>query len=91
MTMPCHLLTDASTAKVFAMGTAIRTRLRHVDQRQSWVRACRDSRILTAGTVRGDLNPADLGTKIYFKRPGLFEQLVGQLFAKVPATVFTAN
>ena len=76
ITMPCKLWTDAATAKVFAMGTALKTRLRHVDQRQGWVRACRDSRIATVESVPGDQNPADLGTKIYFKRPGQYEQLV---------------
>ena len=82
--LPMHVKTDATTAKAFANGTA-KTRLHHIDQRQAWVAICRDKRITTVSHTPGTLNLADIGTKIFKRRPGIFHRLVQQLFALLPA------
>lgn len=87
--MPFRLSTDATTAKVFAMGTAMRSRMKHIDQRQGWVGACRDARIVDAVYGKGEDNNADIGTKGYFKHPKQFEERRDRLQVRVPTTGFS--
>ena len=49
--MPFVMKVDATTAEVFAMGTAQRSRLKNIDQRQKWVQVCRDKRVCTVDHV----------------------------------------
>jgi len=86
---PAQVYTDATTANVFANGTAQKTRLQHIDNRQQWVHVCRDSRIATCSHVRGTENPADLGSKGFFKSAKMFTKLVRGLYCKAPTNVFS--
>ena len=61
---PMKLLMDNSTAEIFANNTAFRTRLKHIDVRQQWVRVLRDKSIVIPQHVPTKDNLADLFTKI---------------------------
>ena len=87
--MPFRIITDATTAKVFAMGTAMRSRMKHIDQRQGWVGACRDARVVDAVYGKGEDNIADIGTKGYFKHPKQFEERRDRIQVRVPSTGFS--
>lgn len=86
---PMQVKTDATTAKVFAMGTAMRSRLRHVDQRQWWVQTCRDKRLAEVSHEAGDILKADVMTKNFYNKPGLFERKRAEIQVKVPPTSFS--
>jgi len=86
--LPADLLCDAKTAEVFAMGSANRSRVKNIDQRQEWVQVCRDSRILTVDHVPGKLNVADIMTKYYFKHPKKFETQRDWIQVRVPSNEF---
>ena len=89
--MPCRIFTDAKTAEIFAMGTAARTRLQHIDKRQEWVMMCRDSRISFAKHVKGIFNLADIGTKCFGGKPREFASMVDKMFCNAPPTAFTIS
>jgi hypothetical protein len=61
--MPANLEMDNSAAEVFANDTAMNTKLRHIDQRQHWVQALRDAKLIKAKHVDTELNSADIFTK----------------------------
>ena len=61
---PMTLLMDNTTAEIFTNDTAFRTRLKHIDVRQQWVRVLRDKSILIPKHVPTKVNMADLFTKI---------------------------
>jgi hypothetical protein len=61
---PIKLHTDATVAEAFMNGTVSASRLHHVDRRLCWVQSCIDSRICTPVHVPGQLNFADIGTKV---------------------------
>lgn len=86
---PMQVKTDATTAKVFAMGTAMRSRLRHVDQRQWWVQTCRDKRLAEVSHEAGDILKADVMTKNFYNKPGLFERKRAEIQVNVPPTSFS--
>ena len=86
---PILMRTDARTAFVFMMGTARRTQLRHVDQRQCWVRAARDAGIVEGNHIPGDLNIADIGTKIYFRKVAEFIKRRDAIMVIVPRHKFS--
>jgi len=86
---PILMRTDAHTAQVFMMGTARRTQLRHVDQRQNWVRTARDARIVEGKHISGDLNKADIGTKIYFRKAAEFTRRRDAIMVSVPQHKFS--
>ena len=62
--MPMKLLMDNEAARVFCMDTAFKTRMKHIDCRQEWVRTLRDRGIITPVHVPTADNLADLFTKI---------------------------
>lgn len=70
------------------MGSANRSRVKNIDQRQEWVQVCRDSRIVTVEHVPGVLNVADIMTKYYFKHPKKFEKQRDWLQVRVPSNEF---
>ena len=55
---------DATTAIAFSAGTTGRSRMKHIDQRQTWVRQLRDAALTKAVKVGTNDNLADLFTKI---------------------------
>ena len=54
---------DNEAARIFCSGNAQRTKLKHIDCRQHWVRTLRDKGIMNAHVPTGE-NLADLFTKI---------------------------
>jgi hypothetical protein len=61
--LPYTLEMDNAAAEVFANDTAMNTKLRHIDQRQHWVRALRDANLVRALHVGTKDNLADIFTK----------------------------
>jgi hypothetical protein len=61
--MPANLEMDNSAAEVFANDTAMNTKLRHIDQRQHWVQALRNTGLIKARHGDTELNLADIFTK----------------------------
>ena len=70
MTFPFPLLEmDNDAAWMFCLGTAHKTKLKHIDCRQEWVRNLRNRDIMTPVHVDTELNNADLFTKILARGP----------------------
>ena len=62
--MPIEIGVDNATAITFASGTVKKSKLRHIDARQDWVQALRDSKLVKLIKVDTKDNYADLMTKI---------------------------
>ena len=62
--IPFTLQMDNTAAKAFAENTVIRSKLKHIDCRQEWVKVVRDKKIMVPKYVPTDDNLADLFTKI---------------------------
>ena len=61
---PFVLEMDNTAAKAFCSGSSQKTKLKHIDCRQEWVRMLRDRSIMAPAHVPTDENLADLMTKI---------------------------
>ena len=61
---PIELEVDNQTAIMFSKDTVRRSKLRHIDSRQSWVEALRDNRIVEFVKVHTDENLADMNSKL---------------------------
>jgi len=61
---PIKLQMDNTTAEAFANNSAYKSKLKHIDARQEWVRMLRNKDILRPVHVDTKLNVADLFTKI---------------------------
>ena len=55
---------DNTTAEAFANNNAKKTKLKHIDARQEWVKVLRDKSILVPVHVPTKRNLADIFTKI---------------------------
>ena len=55
---------DNTTAEAFSKGTVKRSKLKHIDCRQEWVKTLRDKNVMYAVHVNTNGNLADLFTKI---------------------------
>jgi hypothetical protein len=79
---PFFLQIDNTSALAFAKHTANRSRLKHIDVRQSWVKTLRDHNISTPVHVPTELNLADLFTKILLKPR--FQMLRDRILHRIP-------
>ena len=70
---PILLEMDNAAAEVFCNNTALKTRLKHIDVRQEWVRMLRNKTILLPKHVGSRDNLADFFTKIL--QPHDFQRL----------------
>jgi hypothetical protein len=61
---PALLQMDNTAAMAFTANSCFKTKLKHIDVRQGWVRTLRDKRILIPQQVPTKDNLADLFTKI---------------------------
>ena len=61
---PMYLQMDNTAAQAFAEKTAFKTKLKHIDTRQEWVRVLRDKELIQPVHVDSAFNYADLFTKI---------------------------
>ena len=61
---PITIQVDNAAAELFARGTVRRTKLKHLDQRQQWIKDLKDAKLFTSAHVDTKLNKADLMTKI---------------------------
>ena len=66
---PFTLGMDNDAARIFCLGSAHKTKLKHIDCRQEWVRKLRDRDIMTPVHVDSKDNDADLFTKILSREP----------------------
>ena len=64
MELPLQLLVDNTTAIAFSKGNVRRSKLKHIDVRQEWVKMLRDKNVLKAQHIDTALNLADIFTKI---------------------------
>ena len=74
---PIVLQVDNTTAEKFHSGTVKRSKLKHIDTRQEWVKVLRDKNILKVVHVPTQINIADIGTKIL--EPGEFLRIRGMI------------
>jgi len=81
--IPFTLEIDNTAAIIFANGTAAKSKLKHIDTRQSWVKTLRNRNILKVAHVPSAHNLADLFTKILPK--ATFTQLRDQIFKPLPS------
>ncbi len=61
---PFKLQMDNSAAQTFAEGSAFKSKMKHIDFRQEWVKVLRDREICTPVHVDTKDNLADIFTKI---------------------------
>ena len=85
---PYKLQIDNAAALVFAKNTASKTRLKHIDQRQQWVKVLRDKNISEPVHVPTEFNLADLFTKIL--PPHRFKLLRDRCLYRVPIAALSA-
>ena len=64
---PFKLEVDNQAAEIFINDTAFKSKLKHIDCRQEWVKILRDKSIMTPAHVDTKENLADLFTKILDK------------------------
>ena len=64
---PFKLQMDNEAARLFAEDSAFKSKLKHIDVRQHWVRMLRDKNILIPQHVNTKANLADLFTKVVDK------------------------
>ena len=62
--LPQCLQLDNDAAKVFAQGTRLTGKLKHIDSRQCWVQDLRDTDVILPVHVKSKMNLADFCTKI---------------------------
>jgi hypothetical protein len=79
---PYCLQIDNTAAKAFAKGTAQKSKLKHIDVRQGWVKVLRDSSICKPVHVPTKLNLADLFTKIL--NAPRFRELRDRVLHRIP-------
>jgi hypothetical protein len=79
---PMKLLMDNASAEVFTNDTAFKTRLKHIDVRQEWVKCLRDKSIVIPEHVPSAENLADMFTKALSK--DTFEGLRDQIMVPLP-------
>lgn len=75
--IPFTLEVDNDTAKIFMEGNAKRSKLRHIDCRQEWVKIIRDRSVCIPIHVASEDNLADIFTKILNDK--IFEELRDQI------------
>ena len=82
---PIELRVDNAAAVVFSQGQTRRSKMRHIDARQSWVEALRDDNIVKFKWVPTKDNLSDIGTKLLDIQT--FERLRGELMVRkaIPA------
>ena len=61
---PAYLRMDNDACKVFCEDSAARTKLKHVDVKQTWVELLRDKQLLIPVHIKTESNLADIFTKI---------------------------
>ena len=79
---PFKIQMDNSAAESFALGTAFKSKLKHIDCRQEWVKILRDRGICTPVHVDTKDNLADFFTKIL--PCGDFERLRSAIMYELP-------
>ena len=80
---PIVLEMDNTTAECFVNNTAFKSKLKHIDVRQKWVKMLRDKSILIPKHVGTLDNLADLFTKVLSKET--FLRLRSQLMCSLPS------
>ena len=79
---PFILQVDNAACEIFMRNTAAKTKLKHIDCRQEWVRTLRDKDICLPQHVDTELNLADLFTKIL--SVGVFQRLRQLIMVRLP-------
>ena len=66
---PFRLLMDNTTAEAFANNSCFKSKLKHIDVSQRWVRCLRDHNIMIPVHVNTHDNLADIFTKVLSRQP----------------------
>ena len=78
---PIPIGVDATVALAFMEDSCNKSRMKHIDLRQSWVSIVRDSSQVIGIKVPTNLNDADLGTKLM--APHQFEPIRDRLYKPI--------
>ena len=79
---PMEMQLDNTTAEVFMKNTAFKSKLKHIDCRQEWVKMLREKSILVPKHVNTKDNLADIFTKVLGKQD--FQRLCSRLMTIRP-------
>lgn len=82
---PAILQMDNAAAEAFSNNSCFKSKLKHIDCRQEWVRTLRDSAIITPKHVTSADNLADLFTKIL--PASTFVRLRNRMMRQLPDTI----
>ena len=82
---PSRLQMDNSTAEAFANNSTVRSKLKHIDVRQEWVKTLRDKNLIKPVHVNTKVNIADILTKILTALD--FIRLRDMIMHKLPDTI----
>ena len=86
---PIILEMDNSAAEVFCNNTALKTRLKHIDVRQEWVRMLRNKWIVKPLHIGSKDNLADFFTKILPSYD--FQRLRDRMMTRLPKAVSSSS
>ena len=81
---PIAIAVDNATAVAYANSTVKRSKLRHINARQEWVQAMRDSDTCKLWKVHTLENDSDLLTKIHEREQFKRRRNCCMLFQKIP-------
>ena len=62
---PMTIQTDSTVAIAFSSNTMLKTKMKHIDVRQNWIRIIRDLSVAQPMHCRSEANIADYLTKIF--------------------------
>ena len=65
--MPIIVNTDSTVAQAFMANTCPKTRMKHIDVRQNWIKLIRNAQVCLPQYIPTADNLADFFTKILFK------------------------
>jgi hypothetical protein len=82
---PAVLQMDNTAAEAFSKNSCFKSKLKHIDVRQEWVKTLRDKSLLTPTHVKSADNLADLFTKIL--PPATFIRLRDHIMKTLPAHI----
>ena len=80
---PLTMQIDNKAALAFSDNSAFKTKLKHIDCRQKWVKTLRDKNIIRTKHVKSENNLADIFTKILDQ--DTFERLRNRMMHKISA------
>ena len=79
---PFTLEMDDDAARTFCLGTAHKTKLKHIDRRQEWVKTLRNRDVMTPVQCHVDTEKKDADSFTKILARGLFEMVRNRIMVK---------